>query len=306
MVGMRKEVRTHQRLAALAARQHGIVSARQLRHLDYSAAAITRAAQAGRLHRVHRGVYAVGNPRLTKHGRCLAAVAACRPNALLSHASAAWLWGLLSSCPLEAEVTVPTRRRHRPSLRIHFSILPTEDGGRCEAIPVTAPPRTLLDLATTGPRSRLDRAIQKAERLDLLDLGAIDAMLRRNAGAPGTGHLRGALEIYRDPVFARSRPERLLRDLVRKAALPLPSTNVYVAGHEVDAYWEHERFAVEVDGWEAHRGRVAFEEDPIRQEDLKLAGIDSLRITARRIEREPAQVAARLGTLLERRRSALQ
>ena len=93
---------------------------------------------------------------------------------------------------------------------------------------------------------------------------------------------------------------------MKKWGLPRPAINTFVEGHEIDAYWERERFAVEVDGWEAHRSRAAFENDPIRQEDLKLAGIDSIRLTARRIEREPALVAKRLGTLLKRRRRELQ
>ncbi len=143
---------------------------------------------------------------------------------------------------------------------------------------------------------------RRPERLDLLDTAAIDALLQKRCGAPGTAPLRQALEIYRDPVFARSRPERLLLDLVKRARLPRPAINTYVEGHEIDAYWERERFAVEVDGWDAHRSRVAFEQDPVRQEELKLAGIDSIRLTARRIEREPAQVAERLGILLARRR----
>lgn len=299
---MRQEVRTHQRLAALAGRQHGIVSLRQLRHLGYSPSAVKRAAQAGRLHRVHRGVYSVGNPRLTRHGRCLAAVAACGPEALLSHSSAAWLWGLLPECPKKVEVTVTTRRHRRASIHVHFASLTDDDRNRREAIPVTAVPRTLLDLAATGPSSRLDRAIQRAERLDLLDLAAIDTLLRRDKGCPGSKILHEAMAIYRDPVFARSRPERLFLSLVKKAGLPRPAINTYVAGHEVDAYWERERFAVEVDGWNAHRGRSAFEQDPVRQEELKLAGIDSIRLTARRVEREPDVVAGRLRTLLERRR----
>jgi hypothetical protein len=299
---MREEVRTHQRLAALAAKQHGIVSARQLRRLGYSASAIERAARAGRLHRIHRGVYAVGHARLTKQGRCLAAVAAAGSGALLSHASAAWLWGLLSSCPAEPELTVANRRHRRRAIRTHYSsALVADDRARHEAIPVTAVPRTLLDLAATTWSSQLDRAVQRAERLDLLDVAAIEAILERRRGAPGTAALSQALEIYRDPVFARSRPERLFLDLVKKAGLPRPAINVYVAGHEIDAYWERERFAVEVDGWEAHRTRTAFENDPVRQEDLKLAGIDSIRLTARRIEREPSQIAERLAILLARR-----
>lgn len=171
---------------------------------------------------------------------------------------------------------------------------------------MTAFPRTLLDLAATGRRSQLDHALQRAERLDLLDVDAIEMILTRQRGAAGTAPLRQALEIYRDPIFARSRPERLLLDLVKKAGLPRPAINTYVEEHEIDAYWERERFAVEVDGWDAHRTRTAFEQDPIRQEELKLAGIDSIRLTARRIEKEPAQVGERLGILLARRRGELQ
>jgi len=232
----------------------------------------------------------------------MAALAACGPLALLSHASAAWLWGLLSPCPHPVDVTVTTRRHRRRSIRVHYAAVLDDDRARCDAIPVTAVPRTLLDVAATERRRRLDHAVQRAERLDLLDLGAVGEILGRRRGTPGTVALRQALEIYRDPVFARSRPERLFLDLVMKAGLPRPAINTYVEGHEIDAYWERERFAVEVDGWEAHRGRKAFEGDPVRQEELKLAGIDSIRLTARRIEREPKEVAQRLRTLLARRR----
>jgi very-short-patch-repair endonuclease len=302
---MREEKRTHQRLAALAAKQHGVVSARQLRWLGYSTSAIGRAKEAGRLHRVHRGVYAVGHAHLTAHGRCLAAIAACGRGALLSHASAAWLWGLLSPCPTEVDVTATTRRHRRSSIRAHFATLDDEDRDKSEGIPATAVPRTLLDLATTERPASLNHAVQRAERLDLLDIAAIDRLLQRRYGSPGTPLLRQALEIYRDPVFSRSRYERLLLDLVKGANLPRPAINAYVEGHEIDAYWAEERFAVEVDGWDAHRSRSAFEQDPVRQEELKLAGIDSIRLTARRIEREPAQIAERLGILLARRREAL-
>jgi hypothetical protein len=148
--------------------------------------------------------------------------------------------------------------------------------------------------------------VQRAERLGLLDILAVDELLERWSRAPGTAALRNALEIYRDPVFARSRPERLMLDLVKKGNLPRPAINTFVEGHEIDVYWERERFAVEVDGWDAHRTRASFEQDRVRQEELKLAGIDSIRLTARRIERQPRQVAKRLGILLAQRRSELQ
>ena len=180
-----------------------------------------------------------------------------------------------------------------------------DDRDREEGIRLTSIPRTFLDLAATGPKRRLSSAVDRAERLGRLDLIEIDALLQRRRGEAGTRRLREALEIYRDPVFSRSRAELLFLDLVKKAGLPRPALNFFVAGHEIDAYWEAERFAVEVDGWGTHRTRAAFESDPVRQEDLKLAGIDSIRLTARRIEREPGKVAERLGRLLAQRRGEL-
>ncbi|HEV7769159.1 MAG TPA: type IV toxin-antitoxin system AbiEi family antitoxin domain-containing protein [Solirubrobacterales bacterium] len=299
-------MRSHKRLARLADRQYGLVSTRQLQALDYSTAAVDRAIKAGRLHRVHRGVYAVGYRRLDDHGRCLAAVGACGEGTLLSHASAAWLWGLLPTCPSIPEVTVPRSGHRRQRIRVHHTpSLRTEDRVEAERIPVTSLARTLLDVAATGSRRRLDSAIQRAERTGLLDLGPIDSLLERRMGAPGTKPLRSAIEIYRHDGFFRARSERLFLALVKQAGLPRPAINHFIAGHEVDAYWEAERFAVEVDGWEGHRSRDSFENDPLRIENLKLAEIEAIRITARRIEREPQAVGERLKVFLDRRHREL-
>jgi hypothetical protein len=303
---MRKEVRSHQRLARLANRQHGVVSARQLRALGYSGAAISRATAAGRLHRVHRGVYTVGRSLLSPHGHCRAAVGACGPDAFLSHTSAAWLWGLLPNLAQPIEVSLPRRGRPRAGIHVHHSLsLELVDRAELADIPVTTIPRVLFDLASAGSPRLLRQAIDRAERMGRLDLIDIDGLLHRNAGRPGAKRLRQALEIYRDPVFSRARSELLFLDLIRKARLPRPALNTFIAGYEIDAYWEREMFAAEVDGWETHRTRAAFEADPLRQERLKLAGIDSIRITARRIERKPGEVAKSLGILLARRRIEL-
>lgn len=303
---MRDKVRSQQRLAALAGRQHGVVSSRQLVALGYSRNAIRHAVATSRLHWVHRGVYAVGHSALTPHGRCLAAVLACGRRTVLSHGSAGWLWGFLPLPPVRVEVTVPSRGHRRGGIHTHHSpAITSSERGELEEIPVTSAPRTLLDLAAGGPPKQLERAVERAKRLGHLDLIDIDAMLRHRAGAPGAKRLLEALDIYRDPAFSRARSELLFLDLVKKEGLPRPAINTYVAGHEIDAYWEGERFAVEVDGWDTHRTRAAFESDPLRQEDLKLAGIDSVRITARRIEREPRRVAERLGRLLAQRRQEL-
>lgn len=303
---MREEIRPQLELARLAEAQHGVVSHSQLRRLGFSGTSVERARTVGRIHLIHRGVYAVGHAGITPHGRGLAAVLACGNGAVLSHRSAAWLWGLLSTAPRMPEVTAPNRGHRRRSIQIHHSqILDDVDCASVDGIPTTAVPRTLLDVASKGGRRVLGNAIDRAERLGFLDLAEVDDLLARSGTHRGKEPLRTAIEIYRDPGFTRSKAELLFIALVRKARLPRPATNIFVCGHEIDAYWEAERFAVEVDGWDTHRTRAAFEADPLRQEDLKLAGIDSIRITARRLEREPDLVAKRLRRLLEQRRRQL-
>jgi predicted transcriptional regulator of viral defense system/very-short-patch-repair endonuclease len=303
---MREEMRSHGELAKLAGRQYGVVSHSQLLRLGFSKSAVGRLCSAERLHRVHRGVYATGHADLSSHGRCAAAILACGRGAILSHASAGWLWGLFPRNPNRIDVIVPGGGRLRAGIVTHrVTSLVSEEWGRMDRLAVTSLARTLLDLAATGPERRLEDAIEQAERHGDLDLHAIDLLLRRRMGERGTAALSGAVEIYRDTAFKRSRAERLFLDLVLDAELPRPAMNVFVAGHEIDAYWEAERFAVEVDGWGTHRTRAAFESDPLRQENLKLAGIDSIRFTARRIEREPRVVGQRLARLLWRRRQEL-
>jgi very-short-patch-repair endonuclease len=182
--------------------------------------------------------------------------------------------------------------------------LTDEDRTLREGIPVTALPRTLLDLASIAPR-RLERAIEHTEQLGLFDLQPVESLLARCAGHPGAGRLRHALDAYRGPTFTRSELERRFLRLVREAGLPRPSVNTFVAGYELDAYWPLERFAVELDGYEFHKTRAAFEHDRIRQEELKLAGIEMVRVTDRRIADDPEGVARRLKTLLAQRRLAL-
>jgi hypothetical protein len=304
---MREEMRSARGLAALAAAQHGVVSTRQLNELGYTASAIGRRLKAGRLHRIHRGVYSVGNPAVSPHGRCLAAVLASGEGALLSHGSAAWLWGIAPTCPRISQVTVPRRGHGRAAIRVHHvGTLVDADRSSVDGIAVTALPRTLLDLAASERPRRLQKLVDRAKRLALLDLAAIDALLDRRPGAPGSPALRSALALYRHEVFDRARSELLFLQLVERAGIRQPALNTWVAGHVLDAYWDRERFAVEIDGWKAHGTRAAFEADRLRDEELKLAGIDVIRVTARRIEREPDRVAARLQALLARRREELR
>lgn len=301
---MRGEMRSHHLLAELAETQHGVVSFRQLRELEFSKGHISRAFEAGRLRRIHRGVYAVGHARLSDHGRCHAAVLACGDGAVLSHHSAAWLWGFLPRCPAEPAVTTPSRGHRRHGIRVHrAAALSTRDRAVGEGIAVTSAARTLLDLGAVATARDLTSAIDRARRLGHLDLDSLDGLLARHGRTIAGKRLRQALALYRKPVFDRARSELLFLDALEKEGQPPPVLNCWVEKWEIDAYWEAERFAVEVDGWKTHGSRKAFEDDRLRLEEMKLAGIDGIRISARRIETHPKQVAQRIGTFLARRRA---
>jgi hypothetical protein len=299
-------MRSHSRLADLAEEQYGVVSYRQLRELGFSKGHVYRAHEADRLRRIHRGVYAVGHAGLSAHGRCRAALLAFNDNAVLSHRSAGWLWRLFPVCREEVDVTFAGKGR-RKGIRIHRVLaISDRDTATLERIPVTSLSRTLFDIAATEPKRELERAVDRARRRNLLDLDAIDQMLGRRGRVPGAAQLKQALALYRKPVFDRARSELLFIDAIEKEGEHLPVLNCWVGKWEVDAYWEAERFAVEVDGWETHGSREAFENDRLRQEEMKLAGIDSIRISARRLETEPERVAKRIRTFLTRRRAELR
>ena len=295
-------MRSHHELALLADRQYGVVTSRQLQELGFSSSAIGRACGAGRLHRIHRGVYAVGRRKLSRHGHCLAALLACGSDVVLSHHSAGWLWGFLSWCPKIADVTVPARGKRREGIRVHHCPgLIEEERSMSDGIAVTSPARTLLDLAATSKPRLLSSCIDRAKRLERLNLCEIDALLERRRGAAGSPALQTALALYRTPVFDRAKSELLLLDLVKRAGLPTPVLNTWVEKFEIDAYWRTERFAVEVDGWETHGSQRAFEDDRVRIEEMALAGIFAIRISARRIEQKPREIGDRLRLLLEQR-----
>lgn len=300
---MREEMRSLAHLADLAELQYGVVTYRQMRELGLSNGHIHRASKASRLHRVHRGVYSVGHKRLSRNGHCLAGVLACGEGTVLSHRSAAWIWGFLPGFPLEPEVTVPSRGHRRRGIRVYRTAgMPDRDCTTLEGIPVTSAARTLFDLAGAVSARDRSRAVDRAKRTGHLDLAELDAILARRSRTIEAQLLRQALSLYRKPVFDRARSELLFLDALEKEGLSLPKLNCWEGKWEIDAYWEAERFAVEVDGWETHGSREAFENDRLRQEEMKLAGIDCIRISARRIETEPQQVAQNLRVFLSRRR----
>jgi hypothetical protein len=292
----------HQALADLADRQHGVVSIEQLKQLGYSTSAVGRAAASGHLHSIDRSVYAVGHTRLSPHGRCFAAVFACGPGAVLSHHTAAWLHGLARWKPEPFHATGPVARRPRLPVRIHRARrLEEVDRMLIEGVPVTAVPRTLLDLAAVVRFEQLERLVEKAEEQGLFDLRQMEELLARTVGHHGHGRLRRAIALYKPSSFTRSGLEKRFLELVIAAGLPQPRMNFVEHGLELDCYWPEYRFAVELDVFEMHGTRAAFERDRKRQEDLLLAGITMTRVTGPRLAREPEEVIERVARLLSAR-----
>jgi hypothetical protein len=292
-------------MANLAARQYGIVTRDQLTGLGYTDRMIDHALQIGRLQAWHRNVFAVGHGGLSPHGLCQAAVMFRGEGALISHQSAVWLWGLEKKLEIPVNVSVRWRGHSQGAIGLHHCpALRDEDFSRTERLPVTSVPRTLLDYASTAKRYRLDFAIDRADRLDLLDPAAVDRMLDEVRGHRGRGPLAEALTIYRETGFTRSGGEKKLLAVLADAGVPRPAVNNFIEGYELDFYWERERFGVELDSWEHHRGHRSFEEDRRREDDLTLAGITTIRITGTRLKHEPGEVAARIAEHLDRRRQA--
>ena len=233
----------------------------------------------------------------------MAAVLASAPS-VASHLSAAWIWGLLQSRPGTLHVTCKLGRRAERPFAVHRAHLAPADRAVRDGIPVTSLPRTILDMAVDRSGRTVGRYIQRADDAKVFDRRAMIELLDRTKGHRGGAKVRATLEIYREtPVFTRSGLERRFLEVVEEAGLPVPSMNAFVAGHEIDAWWEAERFGVELDVYETHGSRLSFEEDRVRDDELLLAGIETTRITGPRLDREPDAVIASIRQHLERRRS---
>jgi predicted transcriptional regulator of viral defense system len=283
-------------MAQLAARQHGVVARRQLLAHGIDGELIQRRLESGHLHRVHLGVYAVGHPNLTPNGRLMAAVLACGADALLSHRSAAALWGIAARRSGRIDVTVHRESsRSRPGIAIHRPReLQSGDRRSRYGIPVTAPSRTLLDLAGVLGAPALREAIQAADRCELLEVDRLIEIATHSSGRRGTGTLLSLLSRYRPLPETRSWLEDRFLPLVDDAGLSRPAVDVVVEGFEVDCLWPDERVIVELDSYGFHRDPETFESDRRRDVALQLAGYVVLRFTYRRVVDEPREVIAEL------------
>jgi very-short-patch-repair endonuclease len=289
---------------SLVARQHGAIARWQLLKLGMSAQAIRHRIATRRLHRVYRGVYAVGRRELTPLGRWMAGLLACGPSAVLSHSSAAALWRISAERNGVIEVSVPEGTfRRRAGLLIHRRTAGSAaDLTTKHNIPVTSPVRTLIDLATCMSRDQLEAAINEADKRDRVDPETLRASLEASAGMPGAAKLRRVLD-QRTFTLTDSELERRFVPIARKAGLPLPQTQAHVNGFRVDFYWPELGLVVETDGLRYHRTPADQAKDKVRDQTHLAAGLTPLRFTRAQVRYEPgyvekilAEVAKRVGT----------
>ena len=255
------------------------------------------------LHPRHRGVYIVGHLALAPYAEEAAALLACGDGSVLSHRSAAYLWGLVPDRPGVSEVTVIRRNPGRkPGINVHrTNHLDGRDVRRRHGLPVTSPSRTVIDLAATGAGdAELERVIAEGRTQGLLRKGELETALARAGSRPGTRRLRAVLRAEGDPGITRSEGERILRRHLREAGLPPPVTNRKIGSWEPDFLWPLERVIVELDSWQFHSHRRAFERDRRKDMALRDAGYTVIRITGRQLIGEPLMVIAHIARALDR------
>ena len=278
-------------IAELADRQHGVVATWQLIALGLTHDAIRYRARIGRLHRIHRGVYAVGHRTLTPKGHRMAAVLAHGPDAVLSHRSAAAHWDIGPGSS-KFDVMTPHSKRSRKGMRTHTASLDPEEVTVRDGIPVTSVARTILDLAAVLRHDALTRLVENADRRELFDLRALDRAMALRPRAAGSARLRAVLAAYRGTADTRSGLERSFKALIARAGLPEPQYNVLVAGLTVDVYWPEWKLVVELDGRPYHASPRAHEQDRIRDATLQKVDIRVLRVTDERFNNDPDSVLA--------------
>ncbi|HZU60685.1 MAG TPA: type IV toxin-antitoxin system AbiEi family antitoxin domain-containing protein [Solirubrobacteraceae bacterium] len=286
-------------IAHIAAGQHGNVTRAQLRHLGLADVAIHHRVTLGRLHRVHRGVYAVGRPPSTPLERAAAAVLACGPRAALSHGSAMALWGFWQRWDEPFEVMLAVDRRPQ-GIRTHrCSTLLRRDVTTREGIRVTSAARTALDMAPRLRARSLTRLINDARRTRILTLEALADVAGRNPTHPGALLLKAHASNPHNPT--RSGGEDDFLKFCARYGLPTPLINTIVHGYEVDAYFPEARLVVELDGWPYHSSRQSFEDDRERDATMLMHQVATIRITYDRFYADPDREASRLQTILEPR-----
>jgi predicted transcriptional regulator of viral defense system len=287
-------------LGRLAVAQNGAVTLEQLDELGLSEEAILKRVARGRLHRIHQRVYSLTPRVMTERGRFMAAVLACRPDAVLSHRSAAYLWGLVDSWKEPIDVTAPNRRGRSPDgVAAHRdgSLQPI-DKTSLYGIPCTSVARTILDFAGVAPEWEVRKVVAEAEVLRILDKTRLRALLRRSRGRRGVARLRLILDtIHPQTKRTRSELERLFLGIcARTTTIPEPEVNVWLPSpdgkrYQADFLWRAAGLIVEADSRRFHDTDTAFVAERKRQQQLELAGWRVSRFTWEELEGEPRRLA---------------
>jgi very-short-patch-repair endonuclease len=299
-------------LATLARRQHGVVAWRQLEEVGFRRNAITVRLRSGRLHRVHAGVYSVTpRPLISRQGHWMAAVLASGPEALLSHQTAAALWGLRGYSGGAIHVTVPRKSTSTKQTRRHVSLVPLDERAVEDGVPTTSVHRTIFDLAAHEDLDAVVAMIKEAEYLNRWDRLSLPELLKRYPGKRGSRKVRAALERLKEepPGPKRSKLEQRFAPFLRRHRLPLPRFNDWILlganRYKVDCHWPGTGWIVELDGWEGHHTRSAFRDDRARDRALSVAGYSVTHLTWAQLDDEPEAIAADLRTPLTNSGAAL-
>jgi very-short-patch-repair endonuclease len=268
-----------------------VLTRADLEELCFSDAAVEHRVATGRLHPVARGIYAVGRAELTPRGRWMAAVLACGSGSVLSHRSAAELWGIGYEEKGRIDVTIRRRSRlERAGVRVHCRPkLPEASVVRRFGIPVTHPVQTLIDLATELKPMRLERAVNQADVHDLVDPETLRTALDGYAGEPGVKKLRTMLDRHTFRL-SDSDLEILFRPLARAAAFPSPLSKHWVLGYEVDFFFPDHGLIVETDGLRYHRTPTQQARMVKRDQKHTSQGYRVLRFTHWQIAYAPTEV----------------
>jgi very-short-patch-repair endonuclease len=303
-------VRAHgpgERAAAWVAEQQlQLITSDQLRHCGVSKDVVAARIRQGMMHRVHIGVYRVGTRLVLPNAPELAAALACGDRAFVRRRSAAAVFGLAEPWTGEPEILVVGRNCRPAGIDVaRVPALGPLDWGAQDGIPITSPALTLVDFAAVATGEQLERAIAEAYALKLVSEPELREALARHRYRTGVRALRAELDRAGGPLWTASRAERELKALLRKAELPMPKTGVLIAGFPADFCWPELRLIVEVDGYQFHGHRYAFERDRRRDQAHKMALYEVIRFSWRNLVDEPYRVVAVIAKAIGARQQML-
>jgi very-short-patch-repair endonuclease len=291
-------------ISELADKQHGVVGRWQLLEAGWSEEEVDGRMRVARFHRLHGGVYAVGHRVLSREGRWMAAVLASGPDAVLSHWSAAALWMIRPNSRSHIDVTIPHKSRSWDGIKRHHKALPPDEVTVHEGIPVTSVPRTTFDLAASEDVDTIATMLRESEHRNLWDRLSLPDLVERYPGRRGVKKVRLVLQrVTEEPSgHTRSKLEERFAPYLRRHRLPMPRFNDWILlgakRYQVDCHWPGTGQIVELDGWQSHSTRSAFQDDRERDRRLKVAGYSVIHLTWNQLRDEPEAIAADLRVLL--------